>query len=127
MSLFFELWSGSLSRRFHSRQSLLLENLALRQQLTVLKRQHPKPRIGAVDKIFWVFARRCWGAWKQYLVLVNPETVVRSHRAGFRTYWSLISGVRKQVGRKPILREVRDLIFRMIAENQSWGGSSRPW
>jgi transposase InsO family protein len=69
----------------------------------------------------WVFARRFWDAWKQFLVLVQPETVVRWHRAGFRTYWRLISRVRKQVGRKPIAREVRDLIFRMMAENATWG------
>src|SRR5207244_12592445 len=115
------LWLGLLTRCLQSHRSLLLENLALRQQLSVLKRKHPRPRIGAVDKIFWVFACRFWGAWKHYLVLVNPETVVRWHRAGFRTYWSLISRLRKQVGRKPISKEVRDLIFRMIAENQSWG------
>jgi hypothetical protein len=73
-----------LTRCFRSHRSLLLENLALRQQLAVLKRKHPRPRMGAVDKIFWVFVRRFWDAWKQSLVLVNPETVVRWHRAGFR-------------------------------------------
>src|ERR1700752_3581130 len=70
------LWLGLLTRCLQSHRSLLLENLALRQQLAVLKRKHPKPRMEAVDKIFWVFARRFWGAWKQSLVLVNPETVV---------------------------------------------------
>jgi len=79
----FGLWLGLLTRCFQSHRSLLLENLALRQQLAVLKRKHPRPRIGAIDKIFWAFARRFWGAWKQSLVLVNPETVVRWHRAGF--------------------------------------------
>jgi hypothetical protein len=108
---------GLLTRRFRSHRSLLLENLALRQQLAVLKRKHPRPRMGAVDKIFWVFARRFWGAWKQSLVLVNPETVVRWHRAGFRLYWSLISKARKQVGRKKLSTEVRELTFRMMAEN----------
>src|SRR5215471_1916882 len=83
------LWLGLLTRCLQSRRSLLLENLALRQQLAVLKRKHPRPRMGAVDKIFWVFARVFWGAWKQALVLVNPETVVRWHRAGFRLYWRL--------------------------------------
>ena len=68
---------GLLTRCLRSHRSLLLENLALRQQLAVLKRKHPRPRMGAVDKIFWVFARRFWGAWKQSLVLVNPETIVR--------------------------------------------------
>src|SRR5437879_9602786 len=101
---------GLLTRCFRSHRSLLLENLALRQQLAVLKRKHPRPRMGAVDKVFWVFARRFWGAWKQSLVLVNPETVVRWHRAGFRLYWSLISKARKQVGRKQLSAEVRELI-----------------
>jgi putative transposase len=115
------LWLGLLIRCFQTHRSLLLENLALRQQLAVLKRKHPRPRIGAVDKMFWLFARRFWGAWKQSLMLVQPETVVRWHCSGFRTYWSLISRVRKQVGRKPISQEVRELILRMIAENPSWG------
>jgi hypothetical protein len=54
-------------------------------------------------------------------VLVNPETVVRWHRAGFRLYWSLISRARRRVGRKKLSKEVRDLIFQMVAENPSWG------
>jgi hypothetical protein len=52
----FGLWLGLLTRCFQSHRSLLLENLALRQQLAVLKRKHPRARMGAVDKIFWVFA-----------------------------------------------------------------------
>jgi|SRR5215831_1244010 len=77
--------------------------------------------MGAVDRIFWVFARRFWGAWKQSLVLVTPETVVRWHRAGFRLYWRLISKVKKQVGRHSLSKEVRDVIFRIVAENPTWG------
>jgi len=95
--------------------NVLLENHALRQQLAVLKRKHPKPWMGAVDKIFWVFARRFWSAWKQPLVLVHPETVVRWHRAGFRLHWRLISRVRNRVGRPKLSKDVRDLIFRMVA------------
>src|SRR5205807_9717159 len=115
---------GLLTRCLQSHRSLLLENLALRQQLAVLKRKHPRPRMGTVDKIFWVFARRFWGAWKQSLVLVNPETVVRWHRAGFRLYWGLISRVRKQLGRKKLSTEVRVLILRMVAENPTWSPAS---
>src|SRR5215471_12739405 len=121
MFRYVELWFGLLTRCLQSRRSLLLENLALRQQLAVLKRKHPRPRMGVVDKIFWVFARRFWGAWKQSLVLVNPETVVRWHRTGFRLYWSLISRVRKQLARKKLPMEVRKLIFRMVADNPTWG------
>ena len=112
---------GLLPRCFRSQRSLLLENLALRQQLAVLKRKHPRPRMGAVDKIFWVFVRRFWDAWKQSRVLVNPETVVGWHRAGFRLYWSWISKARKQIGRKKLSMEVRELIFRMVAEKSIWG------
>jgi hypothetical protein len=43
---FFRLWFGALLRIFHTRRSLVLENLGLRQQLAVLKRKHPKPRLG---------------------------------------------------------------------------------
>ena len=118
-SIFVGLWLGLLNRCLQSHRSLLLKNLALRQQLAVLKR-NPRPRMGAVDKTFWVFARRFWGAWKQSLVLVNPETVVRWHRAGFRLYWSWISKARTQVGRKKLPTEVRELIFRMMAENPTW-------
>jgi hypothetical protein len=66
-------------RLLRSRRELLLENLALRQQLTVLKRRHPQPRFAVSDKLFWVMLRRLWYGWKCALVLVRPETVVRWH------------------------------------------------
>src|SRR6202022_765958 len=118
---FFRFWFDAVVRVFRSRQSLLLENLARRQQLTLLKRRHPRPKLTPLDKLFWVFARKFWSAWKQSLLVVTPETVVRWHRSGFRLYWSLISGVRKQVGRRRLTKEVRDLIFQMVAENPTWG------
>ena len=60
-NLFFLLF-GAFTRVFHSRRSLVLENLALRQQLTVLKRHHPRPTLGCLDKLFWIIARDCWCA-----------------------------------------------------------------
>jgi len=62
-----------------------------------------------------------WPKWKQALVIVTPETVVRWHRAGFRLYWNWISRHRTVFGRKRIGKELRDLIFRMVAENPTWG------
>src|SRR5271163_1489603 len=121
MFRFVWLFFGMLVRLLRGRQSLLLENLALRQQLVALKRRHPRPSLGLFDKLFWVVARRVWPAWKQSLIIVTPETVVRWHRSGFRMYWRLISRVRRQVGRKQTPREVRELIFRMVAENPTWG------
>ena len=88
---------GTLVRLLRSRQSLLFENLVLRQQLAALKRRHPRPRIRLLDKLFWVAVRRFWSEWKQSLIVVTPETVVRWHRAGFRLYWRLISQARPRV------------------------------
>jgi len=87
----------------------------------MLKRRHPRPSLGLLDKLFWVIARRVWSGWKQALLVVTPETVVRWHRAGFRMYWRLISRVQRQVGRKQAPKEIRELIFQMVAENPTWG------
>jgi putative transposase len=115
------LWIGALIRLFRNRGNLVLENLVLRQQLAVLKRRHPRPSLGLFDKLFWVVVRRFWSEWRQALIVVTPETVVRWHRTGFRLYWRLISRVRKQVGRRRTPKEVRELIFRMVVENPTWG------
>jgi len=112
---------GTFARIFRSRSGLVLENLSLRQQLAVLKRRQPRPMLGCIDKLFWIIARRFWSAWKEALIVVTPETVVRWHRAGFRLYWRLISRFGKPVGRRRISKEVRELIFRMVAENSTWG------
>jgi putative transposase len=117
----FVLLAGVILQLFHSRRRLLLENLALRQQLAALKRRHPRPRLSAFDKFFWVLARRFWSGWKQILVVVDPETVVRWHRSGFALYWRVISRARRVTGRRRISKEVRDLIFRMVTENPTWG------
>jgi hypothetical protein len=94
---------------FRCRGELLLENLALRQQLLALHAKRPRPRLSSVDKLFWVVLRKVWFGWKRSLILVTPETVIRWHRAGFRLYWSWISRAGHAVGRKPISREVREL------------------
>ena len=67
------LFLGTLVRIFRSRRSLFVENLALRQQISVLKRRHPRPRLTPFDRLFWVTARRAWSSWKQSLIIVTPE------------------------------------------------------
>lgn len=114
------LWVGVLVRLFRSHRSLLIENLALRQQLAVFKRQNSRPGLTIADKLFWLLLRRFWCSWKNTLIVVSPNTVVRWHRAGFRLYWRLISRVRKPVGRRPVTEEIRELIFQMVAENPTW-------
>ena len=118
----FRLWLGAMVRVFRTRRSLMLENLALRQQLAVLKRKQPRPRLGTLDKLFWVVARRLWPQWKEALVLVLPDTVVRWHRSGFKLYWAMLCKTRKRVGGgRRIFKEARALIFRMVTENPTWG------
>src|SRR6202047_3012833 len=121
MFRFIGLCLGTLVRLLRARRSLLLENLALRQQLAVLKRRHPRPRLDLLDKLFWVAIRRFWCGWQESLIAVTPETVVRWHKAGFRLYWKLISRVRRPIGRRQTSKEIRELIFRMVVENPTWG------
>jgi putative transposase len=112
---------GLLCRCFRSRKDLLLENLALRQQLSVFKRRKQRLKLAAFDRLFWIGMNKIWTKWKGSLLIVTPETVVGWHRAGFRSYWRW--RCRRQVGRgrRRISRELRELIFRMVAENPTWG------
>jgi len=115
------LFFGLLTRSVSSRRNLLLENLALRQQLAILSARHPQPRFATQDKLFWLLLHRFWLGWKSTLALVQPETVAGWHRAGFKLYWKWLSRRRTRVGRKCVSKELRDLIFRMVAENRTWG------
>jgi len=108
-------------RSFHARRDLLLENLALRQQLAVLRGRCPRARLTVTDKWFWVMLRRLWPGWRRALILVRPETVVRWHRAGFRRYWKWRSRHQSAAGRRGVGKELCQLIFRMVAENPTWG------
>jgi hypothetical protein len=55
------------------------------------------------------------------LILVQPDPVVRWHRAGFKLYWTWLSRHRERPGRKCVSVALRELIFRMVAENPTWG------
>src|SRR5215471_2633395 len=86
---------GWLVSTFRSREDLVLENLALHQQLLALHTQRPRTRLTALHQLFWVALRTFWSGWRKPLVLVTPRTVVNWHRAGFRLYWTWISRVRQ--------------------------------
>jgi len=117
----FSLWPGALVRLFRHRGSLVLENLVLRQQLAVLKRRRLRPQLGLLDKLSWVGVRRSWSGWKEALVVVTSDTVVRWRRAGFRFYWRVISKARQRMGRRQTPKADRSVIFRMVHENPRWG------
>ena len=102
-----------------NRSDTALEILALRQQVAVLKRKRPRPKLNAWDRLFWTALRQCWSRWTDVLVLVKPETVVGWHRAGFRLYWRWRS--RPRGGGPKITEEIRVLIRRLAQENQDRG------
>src|SRR6266511_868232 len=74
--------------RLRRRASLELELIALRHQVTVLRRQHPgRPRLFSTDRLLWVWLYRVWPQVLNAMVLVKPATVVQWHREGVRVYW----------------------------------------
>ena len=79
---------------FRSRNETALEILALRQQLILLKRKRPRPRLNPLDRLFWITLHCIWSRWAEVLVAVKPETVVSWHRAGFRLFWKWQSQAR---------------------------------
>ena len=109
-----------LQRLAASRSDLLIENLALRQQLAILTAKRLRPRMRSADRLFWLALRRFWPRWKEVLVIVQPDTVVRWHRAGFRKFWTWKSR-RRSAGRPSTTAEIRALVRRMAAENPTWG------
>ncbi|RLB61933.1 MAG: hypothetical protein DRI90_10210 [Deltaproteobacteria bacterium] len=78
---------GALTSSLHTRHEVALENLALRQQIGVLRRSVKRLRLSNADRGFWVLLRRCWANWDKVLAVVQPATVIKWHRAGFRKYW----------------------------------------
>jgi putative transposase len=103
------------------RAELQLENLALRHQITVIRRSTKKrPKLTPRDRLFWVCLSRIWHDWRSVLVIVKPDTILAWHRKGFRLFWTW--KVRHgQRGRPLIPHEVRDLIRQMCRQNQTWG------
>ena len=100
-------------------KDLVLENLALREQLRVLRRT-AHPRFCARDRMFWVLLARAWRSWRAALVVVQPETVIRWRRDWLRRRWARCSG-RNRAGRPPLDPDVRRLIVEMATANPLWG------
>src|SRR5438477_8250193 len=104
---------------FQTRLDTSLEILALRQQVSVLKRKRSRPRLNCWDRLFWTALRGIWPRWTEALIIVKPETVIAWHRAGFRWYWRWRS--RPRGGRPKVWAEVRQLIREMSIANPLWG------
>jgi hypothetical protein len=107
-----------LASRFRSRAVVELENLALRHQLHVLRRQRPgRPRLFTIDRLLWVWLYRIWPRCLDAMVLIKPATVVQWHRQGFRLFWHW----RSRSGRPSVDREISALIRHMSSANPLWG------
>jgi len=110
----------TIRSRFTRRTRLEAENLILRQQLVVLRRKSAaRLRLWNIDRLLLVWLYRLYPSLLDAIVIVQPETVIRWHRRGFRAYWHWKS---RHVGGRPrIDSEVRALIRRMSLENPLWG------
>ena len=105
---------------FKSRSRLEAENAALRQQLIVLMRKAKgRARLTNSDRWFFVQLYRWFPSILDVVAIIQPETLVRWHRAGFRRYWRWKSG--RRVGRAQVQTELRALIRQMSQENPLWG------
>ena len=110
----------ALTSMLKTSAQLRLENLALRQQLVILRRSAPKRlKLTPADRIFWVWLRRVWRDWTSALMIVKAETVVAWHRKSFRLFWTwkIRSG---KPGRPSVPQEIRDLIRMMSRNNPRW-------
>ncbi len=108
---------GALRALLRPRASLVLENLALRQQLAILNRKAARPRLRPVDRAFWAALSQAWSRWADALLIVKPATVVSWHRRGFARFWGHKS---RRVGRPPLHAGIVALIERMSTENPLW-------
>ena len=116
----FKLLCSAVIGLFRSRASLEAENVALRHQLNVLRRQSPKrPTLSAIDRLIFVGLYRFAPSIREALRIVEPETVIRWHRASFRLFWRWKS--RSRPGRPKVASEIRQLIHEMSLANPLWG------
>jgi putative transposase len=113
----------SIISKFSIIANLAMENLALRQQLAIMKRtcHRHRPQLQPKDRLFWVLLSRLWCRWREVLIIVKPDTVVRWHRKGFKLFWKYKSRHKGRFGRSQINKEIRALVRRMAKANPLWG------
>lgn len=113
------VWSGVLQDLPRSKTELVLENALLRHQLSILQRQSKPPQLTSADRFWFLFFASRLKHWKNALVLLKPEILLRWHRQGFRLFWKLRS--KSKVNPSKIAPEIVTLIQQMAQENPLWG------
>jgi Integrase core domain. len=105
---------------FKPQRRLEIENLFLRHQLNIALRRAPhRLRLRGSDRALLVWMTWLWPSLLGLSRVVQPDTILRWHRAGFRAYWRWKS--RGRAGRPRVSHELRALIRRMSKENPLWG------
>ena len=99
--------------------NLAVENVALRQQIIVLKRNQKRPVLKERDRLFWVILSRIWRGWRDAVYIVRPDTVVRWQKKAFKAYWRCRSEKGKR-GRPPLDLGIRALILKVANANPLW-------
>jgi len=118
--LLIQIIRHQLARKLNIVAYLTAENLALRHQLIVLKRNQNRPQLTERDRVFWKVLSTIWPSWRDSLVIVQPETVIRWHRRAFSFYWRHKSGGGKP-GRPRLDAEVKSLVLKLSSANPLWG------
>jgi putative transposase len=105
-----------------TRTALVLESIALRHQIAVLERSRTRrPCFRRFDRLLWILLSRWWPQWRESLMVIRAETVLRWRRNGWSAIWGYRSRGRWRGGRPRVSREVRGLITRMARDNFLWG------
>src|SRR5262249_61209809 len=99
---------------------LVLENVALRQQLAAMQRAQKRVPLNTCDRLFWIALAHGWRRWRSALLFVQPDTVLRWHREWLRRRWTRRS-TRTGTGRPPVDHDLRTLVADMAAANPVWG------
>jgi putative transposase len=115
------LVAGTLADLPRTKPALILENALLRQQLVILQRSVKRPRCTQTERALLVLLASRLRTWRQSLVIVQPDTLLRWHQDLFRRFWRRKSRTSAPAHRPPISPETVALIREMAAANRTWG------
>jgi len=118
MRLLFRTLAWLFRALLRTRNDLAMENMALRQQLSVYGQLKVKPRLKTEDRVFWVLFSMGYRSWRTCLRFVQPRTVLRWHAAGFKIFWRKKC---EKTGRPRIPKQHQDLIRQMSIDEPGWG------
>ncbi len=112
---------GTLTDLVRSKPALVVENALLRQQLIILRRSVKRPRCTSTDRALLVLLAGRLPAWRQALLIIQPDTLLRWHRQLFSAFWRRKSRATPPAHRPPLAPETIALIRELAAANRTWG------